>query len=449
MKKFKRGIFYILCSILLLIFPLTSFAHSGRTDSNGGHHDYQNKSGLGSYHYHHGMGPHLHPGGVCPYSGTSTDNSGNDSSSSQSSSYEPPSPSISIENYPDTLNVGESSGFEYSVSNATSESSTVTSSDTSVVKVGADKTLNAVGAGTAQITVTASGVTKTFTVRVTDVPVEEIKISNAIDKIQLGKDYKFETTILPENATNKKVTWSSDNTDILEIDNSGEIKAKSPGIVTVTAMTDNNIESKVSVEVFEVIPESIECGDSINLIVGDINDYKIDILPENSNNKEFKVSCDDEGILKYSESSVQAILEGETILHIETWNGIKKDIPVKIDILPVEKIEINDTTNYMFSNTIDKSDQVLISAKVAPGDATYQDIEWSSSDSNIIGIDNGKFIIKGTGDVILTCSAHGGIESSIKITVIDRSLFIVPFLLSAAVIITIIVFCIKRKHRHK
>lgn len=46
-------------------------AHSGRTDSSGGHHDNKNKSGLGSYHYHCGGYPaHLHDGGVCPYSAT-------------------------------------------------------------------------------------------------------------------------------------------------------------------------------------------------------------------------------------------------------------------------------------------------------------------------------------------------------------------------------------------
>lgn len=39
-------------------------AHQGRTDANGGHHDYKNKSGLGSYHYHCGGNPaHLHPNG--------------------------------------------------------------------------------------------------------------------------------------------------------------------------------------------------------------------------------------------------------------------------------------------------------------------------------------------------------------------------------------------------
>lgn len=46
--------------------PVVS-AHSGRTDASGGHHDYKNKSGLGSYHYHHGYPAHLHENGICPY----------------------------------------------------------------------------------------------------------------------------------------------------------------------------------------------------------------------------------------------------------------------------------------------------------------------------------------------------------------------------------------------
>lgn len=59
-------------------FILTAEAHQGRTDSNGGHHDYKNKSGLGSYHYHCGGNPaHLHTNGVCPYAGGGTDNSSN------------------------------------------------------------------------------------------------------------------------------------------------------------------------------------------------------------------------------------------------------------------------------------------------------------------------------------------------------------------------------------
>lgn len=71
MKPVKRLFIMIMC-ISLCFSPKMSSAHSGRTDSSGGHHDYKNKSGLGSYHYHHGMEPHLHQNGVCPYSSTAS-----------------------------------------------------------------------------------------------------------------------------------------------------------------------------------------------------------------------------------------------------------------------------------------------------------------------------------------------------------------------------------------
>ncbi len=65
--KSKKRFLAIFCSFVFA-FSSVAFAHSGRTDAYGGHHDYKNVSGLGSYHYHHGYSAHLHPGGVCPYS---------------------------------------------------------------------------------------------------------------------------------------------------------------------------------------------------------------------------------------------------------------------------------------------------------------------------------------------------------------------------------------------
>ena len=72
MKKKAARVISILL-ILVLSCTVFSFAHSGRTDSNGGHRDNKNVSGLGYYHYHCGGHPaHLHPNGVCPYSGSSS-----------------------------------------------------------------------------------------------------------------------------------------------------------------------------------------------------------------------------------------------------------------------------------------------------------------------------------------------------------------------------------------
>ncbi|HEK8844414.1 TPA: YHYH domain-containing protein [Clostridioides difficile] len=67
---FKKKLIAVAMSITMISVGSFSYAHSGRTDSSGGHRDNKNKSGLGSYHYHCGGYPaHLHNNGGCPYTG--------------------------------------------------------------------------------------------------------------------------------------------------------------------------------------------------------------------------------------------------------------------------------------------------------------------------------------------------------------------------------------------
>lgn len=94
MKSLKKLATILCVSLSITVVAPTNFvnpistveAHSGRTDSSGGHKDNKNKSGLGSYHYHCGGHPaHLHENGVCPYAKSSTTTSS--FSSNTTSSY--------------------------------------------------------------------------------------------------------------------------------------------------------------------------------------------------------------------------------------------------------------------------------------------------------------------------------------------------------------------------
>lgn len=77
MKKYILALVTVV--LLLTIMPILAFAHSGKTDSNGGHTDHS----TGEYHYHHGYPAHQHPGGKCPYN---SDNKTNSSTSSSNGS---------------------------------------------------------------------------------------------------------------------------------------------------------------------------------------------------------------------------------------------------------------------------------------------------------------------------------------------------------------------------
>lgn len=98
--------FISICVFLILIIMCNiTFAHSGRTDSNGGHRDNKNKSGLGSYHYHCGGHPaHLHTNGVCPYTNHSATNT-NEENTLKSSTVLTQVPEDKKEENSNTMNV--------------------------------------------------------------------------------------------------------------------------------------------------------------------------------------------------------------------------------------------------------------------------------------------------------------------------------------------------------
>lgn len=114
LRKYSLNLFYyilgdiamkkrVLIALLLIsLFAVSASAHGGRTDANGGHHDYQNKSGLGSYHYHHGYPAHLHPGGVCPYNSAAS-SAGTDGAATISDRYK--------EGYGDGYDAGYAEGY--------------------------------------------------------------------------------------------------------------------------------------------------------------------------------------------------------------------------------------------------------------------------------------------------------------------------------------------------
>lgn len=151
--------------------------------------------------------------------------------------------------------------------------------------------------------------------------------------------------------------------------------------------------------------------------------------------------------MKYTENTIEALKEGKVTLHIETWNGVKKDIPVQIDIIPVENIEIKDSTEYIASNIIDKSDEILLTTEITPNNATYQNVTWESSDNDIVKVEDGNFIVNGTGTVILTCSSHNGITNSVEIMVFDKTLIEITFASVVVGIAGATVAVVKRKNK--
>lgn len=149
----------------LLMCTTTAFAHSGRTDSRGGHRDNKNVSGLGPYHYHCGGYPaHLHTNGVCPYKGGGSVSSSSSSSASSAKSIyvDPNRNNVYLMHTMPQMTVGES--FTADAVSNNSAAITWYSSDSSIASVDSNGTVTAIAPGTAVITASNGYKSQSYTV---------------------------------------------------------------------------------------------------------------------------------------------------------------------------------------------------------------------------------------------------------------------------------------------
>ena len=137
-------------------------------------------------------------------------------------------------------------------SDATNTAVTWTSSNTSVATVSSSGVVTGEARGTATITVTAkdgSGVKATC-----EVEVKQYVTSITLDKTSLplaiGSEATLSvTSVLPDNANNKSVTWSSSDSSIATVDNHGKVTAKAKGnaIIKATANDGSGVSTSCDV----------------------------------------------------------------------------------------------------------------------------------------------------------------------------------------------------------
>lgn len=167
MKKNKVKIISILLiDLSIILIGVNVYGHSGRTDSRGGHKDNQNKSGLGSYHYHCGGHPaHLHTNGVCPYSPSSQSSKSSTSSSSSSNSKQKPktpttivATNIKINENEISIKEGESKKLTVTITpeNVTDKNVKWKSNDENIATISSTGEIIAKKAGKVEITATSS-----------------------------------------------------------------------------------------------------------------------------------------------------------------------------------------------------------------------------------------------------------------------------------------------------
>ncbi|UMB61744.1 FG-GAP-like repeat-containing protein [Lutibacter sp. A80] len=247
--------------------------------------------------------------------------------------------SISIE--PLTIRKGSKIALNLSVTpkNANSSASWLTS-DESIISVDERGIAEAHGAinRTATITATskANGLIAKRDIEIvkwTPKPVTSIIINAEKTKLYTGQSAKLTAIILPENADNSELTWESNNSNVLTVDNKGIVKAKTPGTAIIRAATaDNSVFSEIKIKIEPFVAPYIKIVNKAEikkqpLKIG--NNLKVSVI-YNAGSENRIISADEGGIrfwLRHFKSKwipvKDVVLTDKEVLYTESGTATK------------------------------------------------------------------------------------------------------------------------------
>ena len=202
------------------------------------------------------------------------------------------------------------------------------SSDRSVATVDKAGTVHGLRPGTATVTATAEGKSGTcaVTVKAKAVNVTEVTLDRTELTLTEGETETLTATVKPDNADNRKVTWSSDKTEVATVDGAGRVTAVKAGEAVVTVTTEDGGKTatcKVTVKAKAVPVTGVEVNPwAVTLSVRGTSKLSYTIRPADATNQNVKWESESPSVATVdSEGNVQGVAAGTAKICVTTEDG--------------------------------------------------------------------------------------------------------------------------------
>ena len=262
------------------------------------------------------------------------------------------------------------------------------------------------------------------------IPVTIVKYTTGIElineEITLNNNqsnYQIEYSVLPEDATNKNVNFTSEDTSIATVDANGVIYAVNNGSTYINVISeDGKSSTRIRVIVENYIPcDEIIAEDLIHIYTSNENPTKVlyEITPSNSN-PIIKFKIDNTSVATISNDGyLTAVSTGITKLMIYANEVLKKEITINInDYVSVTSLNILKDNIVLTSEGKIKTYQVEY--EINPTNATNKIINWTSSNPEIATVDaNGIVTAISNGNCVINAvTEDGNYSDSINVQII-------------------------------
>ena len=200
----------------------------------------------------------------------------------------------------------------------------------------------ALTAGKHTIAVTYHGAKTSFVVTVKDIPVSSLKLDQNNVVLRPKESVQLQENIQPANATDKSVSWKSDNPAVASVDEKGRVTALKNGTAVISAVMKNGLRAECKITV-KVAVDYVQLDSTYkDVYVTQTGQLNATVYPEDAANKKVKwrstntsvVSVDQTGHYKALKSGFAYIYAtSEDNEHIERFCEINVNVPpVEVNI---------------------------------------------------------------------------------------------------------------------
>lgn len=293
------------------------------------------------------------------------------------------------------------------------------SSNPEIVSIDSTGKITGKKGGTAKITATVGNVKAEKEVKVV-VPIESVSLSGD-DSILKGESKRLTATINPEDTTDDKtITWSSDNEDVLFVDQNGQMRGIKEGTANVKAVVAGKETTKqITVNEIHIDSITIDGDQEFEMVKNQTKNLSAKINPDNTtdDDKNITWTSNKDDVAKVDNNGkVTALKEGEATITAKVGTH-ETSVKVNVKEIHIDSVVINE-----LDDEFTRGDEFKFSASYTPENTTDENktVEWSSSNTDVGTIDQeGNFVALKEGTTTITAKI-GNIKAEREVTVIEN-----------------------------
>lgn len=253
-----------------------------------------------------------------------------------------------------------------------------------------------------------------ITVSKKGIDVADIQLDTEKIELEEGQDVNLVVEVIPSNATNKELTWKSNDTNIVVVDSNGKASAVAAGETVITVTASNGLYKEIKVIVTALERKTIQVDKThIELNVGETEKVQVTNYIGN-----LTWRSDNESIAQVdSDGTIHAIGKGTTIIHVmDQENDVEISVFVK-EIIPIQQIQVS-----FEEATLYEGETTLIDVIILPENTTDKlDLVWISNDNNVASVDKmGVVTAISAGEADIIIKSVNGVQSMVHINVVKK-----------------------------